>query len=149
MLFVSLHIMILSHVHHPHHPAQLIPVRLIAMVTLPLPESPRLPDYDQQQLTLQMYGLAFLEQSDALAVLMKYLQLPLSVPSSYVIVYSEFPFFPFKNMIYFAVPRLFQGLIVFPPLCFPHAARLASSASAPCATISCSSCCSPCSAQSC
>jgi hypothetical protein len=54
------------------------------MLTIPLPESPRLPDHDDQLLTLQMYGQAFLEQSDALAVLMKYLQLPLSVPASFV-----------------------------------------------------------------
>jgi hypothetical protein len=59
-------------------------VRLIAMLTVELPASPPLPDHAEQLLDLQLYGQAFLEQRDALAVLMRYLQQPLSVPSSYV-----------------------------------------------------------------
>ncbi len=55
------------------------------MLTVELPSSPPLPDHAQQLLDLQLYGQAFLEQRDALAVLMRYLQQPLSVPSSYVL----------------------------------------------------------------
>ncbi len=54
------------------------------MLTVELPASPPLPDHAEQLLDLQLYGQAFLEQRDALAVLMRYLQQPLSVPSSYV-----------------------------------------------------------------
>jgi hypothetical protein len=59
-------------------------VRLLALLTFPIPLVPRLADYNDHIEHLQQYGQAFLDQEDALVVLMVYLQQPLSISSRYV-----------------------------------------------------------------
>lgn len=57
-------------------------VRLLALLTLPLPTPSPLPNLSEHIEYLQQHGQAFLDNPDAVAVLMLYLQQPLSIVAS-------------------------------------------------------------------